>query len=512
MFKLFTTTEKPGSCHSRSKTLQHIHSSNENINAFPGSATTVNGYAFDLIEPTSADLTALTQHEESSGAPLTEPTKSHQRTLTEQIRSAGDLPPLVTQASKSGPHPASPFAPPTPNSPAQLKQLSSPREQSGQSSSPRAQRSSIFTGDQDTEGKAGEKAGRLADWFKGESESISIGILPSPTKEKADLHNTMAPSSDIRPTSFLQRSQTAQTVPKPTMASRFSFLANRVSSPKPTLHSANTNDELINMDISTALLPTGSVDPISPAAFKDLQRKAEGLLLRLQAAYKEQTISLGDMTAEKETLAEETQSAQTTARHLKVQLDDMSTKLAEQDEAMMNLVDELAQEKLARREEEEARRRMEHTPPPTANHLRISLENTVSDLGLDSEDDSPAESVFSTGTETYSPAMSMSSVSTTGSPELYHAPDFQAASPSPGPARLRLPTRQPTKGRSALRQDNVTEEPRQSTCTTCASVPARQAWTIVGVLKEENENLKERVVELEGVLDGCLDVVSALSC
>lgn len=516
MFKVFTTSEKPGSSHNRFKTLEHIHSSNENINASPGSATIVHGYRFDLIEPISVNPTALTQHEQSIGAPLAEPTKSHQRTLTEQIRSARDLPPLVTEASKSELHPASSFAIPTLNSPTQLKQLSSLREQSGQSSLPMAQRSSIFTGDQNTQSKAGEKVGKLADWFKGESEPISIGILPSPTKEKADLLDTMAPSSDIRPATLLQRTPTAQTISKPTMASRFSFLANRVSPPKSTPQSSNANDELINMDISTVLLPTSSIDSISPAAFKTLQQKAESLLLRLQAAYKERTISLRDMAAEKETLAEETQGAKMTARHLKTQLEDLSTKLTEQDEAMMDLVDELAEEKLARREEEEARRRslgiVEHIPPATSSHLRISLENTVSDLGLDSEDDSPAESVSSTRIDTYSPTMSMSSVSTMGSPEAYHAPDFQAASPSPGPARLCLPTRPTTKGRSALRQDGIVEEPSQSACANCNGVRASEAWSVVGILKEENANLKERVVELEGALDGCLDVVCRLSC
>ena len=516
MLKLFTATEKPASPHSRSKTLQHIRSSSETLNASSGSTTIVNGHKFDLIEPTSVKPTTLTQPEIFIRAPLTEPTKTHQRTLTEQIRSARDLPPLVTQASELEIRPTSSFHIPTLNSLTQLKEPQSSTEQARPSSPTRAKRLSIFTGDKATQGKTVQKVGKLADWFQGESEPISIGIVPSPTKEKADPFDTMASYSDIRPTSLLQRYPTVQTVSKPTMASRFSFLASKVSSLKPTPQPLDVNDDLMNMDISTALLRTSSAAPFSPAAFKDLQQQAEGLLLRLQAAYKERTSSLRDMAAEKETLAEETQSAETRACHLKTQLDNMSARLDEQDGAMMNLVDELAQEKLARREEEEGRKRsirvVAKTVPSTTAHPRISLENTISDPDFESEDESSVESVFSTRNGTYSPTMSMSSISTPGSPEAYHAPELQPAPPMPRAARLRLPTSQPIKGRPALHRDGIVEEPIQLTCANCNGVRVSEAWTVVGVLKEENANLKERVGELEGALDGCLDVVCRLSC
>ncbi len=514
MFRLFTTTESPATSHNRSKTLQHIYSSSETINASSASTNTVNGHK-PGTQPTSVNPAALTQHGRFIGASTAEPTESHQQILTEQIRSAREFPPLVTQASKSELYPPSSFAIPTLNSLTQLWEPQSSLEQSHQSSPTRVKRPSIFTGDRNPPGKAGEKVGKFADWFKGESEPISIGILPSPVKEKADLLVTMAPSSDIRPAIFLQRSPTAPIVSKPTMASRFSFLTNRVSSPKPTPQTFDANDELMNMEIGTALLPTGPLEPISPVAFKNLQQKAEGLLLRLQTAYKERTGSLHDMAAEKEVLAEETQGATTRARHLKTQLDNMSTKLDEQDEAMMNLVDELAQEKLARREEEEARRRslkaMEHIPPPATPHQRLSLEDTIIESGFESEDDSSAESIFTTTYGTYSPTTSMSSISTPGSPEAYHAPECQPTTTTPRAARLHLQTGHPAKGKPASRQDGIVEEPSQLTCANCNSVQASEAWSILGVLKEENANLKERVGELEGALDGCLDLVCRLS-
>lgn len=480
----------------------------------------MNGHQFNFIEPTSVKPAALTQHEMLIGAPLTAPTKSHQRTLTEQIRSTQHLPPLVTQASESklGPHASYPIH--TLDSPsrgfARLPEPQPSPQQTRVSSPTRARRLSVIKGDKYTQGKPGEKVGKLADWFKGESEPISIGVLPSPTKEKSDPLDTMAPTSEIRPTSFLQRSSTSQTTPKPTVASRFSFLASKVSLSKPTPSQYDLGDELMDMDISTALNSTGTADPYSPAAFKNLQQRAEGLLSRLQAAYKERTISLRDMAAEKETLVEETQGAETRARHLKTQLDDMSAKLAEQDEAMMNLVDDLAREKLARQEEEEARKRSlkavaPTTPPTSAGHSRFSLENTGSESSFDSEDDSSVESLFSRRDGTSSPTMSMSSVSTSNSPEANHAPDGQIPLSIPRAARTRLTTNHFHKGTSAFCPNDIAEEPIQSTCTNCNGVQAPEAWSVVGSLKVENAELKGRVEDLESALDGCLDVVNRLS-
>ncbi len=361
--------------------------------------------------------------------------------------------------------------------------------------------------------KSGEMAGKLADWFRGESESINIGILPSPTKEKTDpIHSSC---SEMGPTPLLQRKSTASAPFKPGMASRLSFFSSKVSSTKAATNSVDLNDDLIELDISAVLIPSESPDPYSPAAFKSLQQRAESLLLRLRSAYKERTISLRDIVAEKEALVEETESAETRARQLKTQLDEVSAKLAEQDEAMMNLVDELAQEKLARREEEEARKRsirlVEHAGPPRTSDRRISLSNTVSDSGFESEDDSSAESVFSRRNGAYSPTLSMSSVSTNNSPEAYHTPDFPPPLSLPQAARLRSVPNHAAKGTRPFQQRDIAEEPTQPTSASRSGAQASEAWGVVRLLKEENSCLKQRVGELEGALDGCLDLVSNLS-
>jgi hypothetical protein len=515
MFKIFSGAEKSPSSPNRSRTLAHLHSSDHDAVATSASTTTVNGLQFDFILPSLVPIQSSRQNEAAIGP--TGPTKSHQRTLTEVSRSTQNLPPLITRPSESRPAPPSNISGITPFNPATpFDEFQVSLEQSRQSLPTRSNQPSLFTRDNTAQGKAQEKVEKLADWFKGESRPISIGITPSAIKEKADPLDIPAVCSDLRPTSLIQRRLTTQSLSKSAMASRFSFFNSKASLAKPTPQSIDVHDDLLDGDLTTALFPNGPADPSSSAAFKDLQQQAETLLLRLQTAYRERTMSLHEMSSEKAAVAEEAEGAETRARYLKIQLDDMSVKLAEQDEAMMNLVDELAQGKLARREEEEARKRtirlVDHHQTPRAGRKRTSCSSTVSDSGFESEDDISAESVFSRRNGAHSPTMSMSSVSTTSSPETYHTIDLQLPRSTPQAARLRVPSSQTiVKGQPPFYQHNIPEGIAQSSCPNCEGVRASEAWSVVSVLKEENTGLKHRVGDLEGALDGCLDVVGRLS-
>lgn len=515
MFKIFSGAETSSSSHTRSKTLSRLNAPSYDTVAPSAPTTTVNGLRSDFMAPSLATSKPSLQHE--TAITLTEPTRIHQRTLTELSRPTQNLPPLVTSSIKS----ESSITSNTSELPSldwntSFANFQVSPDQSQQSSPSRSNRLSLFTGDRATQDKSQDQTGKLADWFKGESEPISIGIIPSPTKERVDPLNIPVGRSEIRPTSLLQRKSTAQLPPKPAMASRFSFFNSKASLARSPSEALNTHDDLLDMNLGGALFPNGPVDVLSSASFKDLQQQAEVLLMRLQKAYRERTTSLREIIAEKETLAEEAEGAEMRARHLKIQLDDMSVKLAEQDVAMMNLVDDLAQEKLARREENEARKRtirlVEHSQTPGADHTRVSCSSTVSDSGFESEDDSSAESVFSRRMGAHSPTMSMSSTSTTSSPDVYHTIDIQLPTSASQAARLRMPSSQTIlKGQPAFYQNNIPEEITPSKCPNCEGVRASEAWSVVSVLKEENMGLKHRVGELEGALDGCLDVVGRLS-
>lgn len=453
----------------------------------------------DIRDP--ALIVAPTHYASIADRPIAEPTKSHQRAVASVTRSSGDLPPLISRSSDSKilSNPRIPLVPQLEPSP-QLESCHSSPQLSRQSSPTRSNRFSILTG------KSEEKTGKLADWFKGESEPISIGIVPSPTKEKGDLLDAIGGSPDTRATNLPHRHSTTQIIPKPAMTKRFSFFSSKASLAKSAPLPHEPNDELLEMDVSAALFPNPNepANPFSPASFKNLQQQAEGLLSRLQTAYKERTVALHDMTAEKETVAEESEGTETRAKHLKMQLDDMTAKFAEQDEVMMNLVDELAKEKQARREDEEARKRtirvIGDVASPGRGNRGLSRSNTVSDSGFESEDDSSADSVFSRRNGAQSPVLSVSSTSTANSPDAYRTHEFHVPASTAQVGLLRLPQGQiATKGAPL------------HPCTNCEGVRASEAWSIVRLLKEENEVLKHRIGELEGALDGCLDVVGRLS-
>ena len=499
MHKPFAHTRNPDHAHTPFPANSLFHTSNSLSSDLYASALPQHVSQHNLESPDPVSIAPSTPYASTADHPIAEPIKSHQRSFANSSRSTGNLPPLINPSPHSRTLSTSqiciiPQFDPSP----QPGSLQHSPQQSRQPSPTRSNRFSLLTS------KSDGKVGKLADWFKGESQPISIGVLPSPTKERSDPPQISDKTSDTGPTNVLQEHSNTQIMSKPAMASRFSFFSSKASLAKPKPPSDEMNDELLEMDVSSALFPNEPANPFSPASFKNLQQQAETLLSRLQAAYKERTIALRDMTAEKETVAEESEGAVTRARHLKMQLDDMTTKFAEQDQAMMNLVDELAQEKQARREDEEARKRsirvVGDLASPSANPRSLSRSNTVSDSGFESEDDSSADSVFSRRNGAHSPILSISSASTTNSPDAYRTHEFHIPASAAQLASLRPPQSQPPTKSTPLHS-----------CTNCEGVRASEAWNVVSILKEENEGLKHRVGELEGALDGCLDVVARLS-
>lgn len=360
------------------------------------------------------------------------------------------------------------------------------------------------------------KTGRkLADWFKGESDPLAFSILPSTAKETSDPLEIM-PTLAASRTSLVQKNS-AQGTPKPPMASRFSFFATKAPPPRTSQQVVDLNEEFLDLDIHNALFPAGPADPFSPAAFKNLVQNAEGLLSRLQTAYKDCKQSVREITIEKETQAEELEGFETRAKLLKLQLDDMAIKLAEQDGAMMNLVDDLAREKQLRREEEEARKRsvMLVKASREAHAERSQRENRFSinsDWSSESGEESSAESVFSHRLGDVSPTMSTSSISTMNSPDSQQPFNFQPMVPlRPGPSPQ--PIFRTTAGSNrgiGIETASCKEESQSLECVSCQGLTTNEAWNVVGVLKEENSALKARVEQMEEALDGCLDVVGML--
>ncbi len=229
-----------------------------------------------------------------------------------------------------------------------------------------------LTGDKDGQIRIAERPKGLSGWFSGSSAPMTVGV---PVEEEPEKFETIpmdpptlapgrSPSPERTPTKLRKKSvvetlQQQTTKPVNTSTSRFAFF----SSPKtPTQQTIQINskldDEYMSLDIGKALFPSGhpsDQDPFSPSAFKNLLTNAEGLLSKLQTAYKVRTLALHDLAAEKEAQAEELEEAETRAKHLKLQLEDMAAQMVSQDQEMIRLKAELVAERKARTEEREAR-------------------------------------------------------------------------------------------------------------------------------------------------------------
>ncbi|KAL8771413.1 MAG: hypothetical protein Q9209_003081 [Squamulea sp. 1 TL-2023] len=346
---------------------------------------------------------------------------------------------------------------------------------------------------------------KLSNWFTGESDPITFALVPSPTREKLDPVDSMIDSLSDDTSTAPEKKATA---PKPPITSRFSLFGLKPPAPKAPVSSSYVHDEWYDLDVKNALLPSNPTEPFSPSTFKNLQQNAERLLSKLQIAYKQRSQALHDVIAEKEAQTEEREGAEMRSRHLKIQLDDMTAKLAEQDKAMMDLVDQLAQEKSARRQVEDNARKDQQTyhtsvrHSPGSSRSRIS---TASDMSIESED-SCAESLFSRHGAA-SPTASMSSVSTMNSPvsELPTSTDRrQITQGSSQESRC-----QPAEKK--LSDQSINSPPFQSSrCINCTGIKESEAWNLVNTMKLENNVLKRRLGQLEGTVDDCLDMVKGL--
>jgi hypothetical protein len=423
-----------------------------------------------------------------------------------------------------------------------------------------------LTGDKEGVIKLAAPRGGLASWFTGSSAPVSVGIPimdqditppstnlssrdPSPERQGAKLKKRPTlPSLDSN--SSMSPPGRAATTAAPT-ASRFTFFSSPKTPSKTQtiqLPTSLNDDEFLTLDISAALFPSGSTaqDPFSPAAFKNLLMNAEGLLLRLQTAYKLRTISLHDLSAEKEAMSEELEEAEMRAKALKSQLEDMAGHVTQADSTIAELATELARERQKREDEREAREKSiamirtngiknkHHSSGASSLDLTISTKDedlgfpsvsrskwrirasAGSELTTEGESDTEEDSVFS---RSRSPTVTSSSVSIAptidSTPEILQA-SFGRIVPNPSHGTQRPKTLQQRStfqkiltGMSSPPAEVVKDRfgeigMGEEGCSNCRGKDASVAWDTVGLLRAENKGLKERVGCLEDAVDGAL--------
>lgn len=190
----------------------------------------------------------------------------------------------------------------------------------------------------------------FGDIFSGESAPIRLGVaLQSPTKEETEFVMDYASHYTARPNSSHRRKVATIEETDSRRKSWFSRKSTASNSVQPGL----ADDEILKIDINSALFPHGPPDAQSPHAFNDLLLNATALVEKMQSAYREKASELASVRPEMEAQSEEVEEVETRSRHLKLQLEGMCRKAEEQDRTMKEMAEQLATEKLRFQEERE---------------------------------------------------------------------------------------------------------------------------------------------------------------
>jgi hypothetical protein len=212
------------------------------------------------------------------------------------------------------------------------------------------------------------------------------------------------------------------------------------------------NDPLLHLDLKSALFPHGAPDPLDPSSFHDLLDNAGSLIARLQSAYKEKASALADLRQEQAAQIDEMDEAETRARHLRMQLEDISSRAADQERQFKLELEVERQKRLA----SEAQWKEAVREEPGITRRRQKSSSSASDSGFESEVDSDAP-------------VNLSSVEVS-------------------------PVLRP-------------EEPFGEKLADRRSCPVKPL-PMAADLRTENQRLKLRVAELEAAVTSCLDLVS----
>ncbi|OTB20152.1 hypothetical protein K445DRAFT_79769 [Daldinia sp. EC12] len=391
------------------------------------------------------------------------------------------------------------------------------------------------------------RAGRRSD----NNSSAKYGTWLSPTPSSAA---DEAVSPNTTPKSSRSSIVTVDTTPKSATQSRFNFFASlttRLTNGTPTTPQTpqEMDDEICNMDIESALFPSPiDRDSFSPAAYKNLQTNAAGLLRKMQDAYRVRAAAVRELEAEREAQGEEMAETELRIRSFKSQLESMAAKAVEQEQAMQQLVAELQAEKTARREAEErllgrgvAGKVLAEGPLITEDlcvdnddegggvdgggggderkRWRNSDGTMRSDLSIDTSagtsvtdgESVEVDSIFSRSRSPTATVTTESEIPPTPSPQQQQQQQQQdllaIRSPHTTKPKPQLSTFQKlVKGISGGNSgDNATDG-----CGNCRGQDASVAWDTVSLLRDENKSLKHRVAQLEVVVEGALDVVNGI--
>ena len=228
---------------------------------------------------------------------------------------------------------------------------------------------------------------------------------------------------------------------------------------------ADKEDELLHLDLEKELFPDGvpSHDLVPSEAYDALISNASRLFLRMQQAYGEKAATLREYRNLEKEDDEELDEAKERARHLKLQLDGMSGKVAESREETRRLRQELSESRHTIKDE------------VSFHGLRVVSAEGEESILFDETRDAPSHS-DADDTESISAASEWSAAPSTSS---FTSMSHKSSSGQHTP-------RSWGNANSAFMRDGHLS------------------------LSEENQRLKARIAELEETVNGCLGLVESL--
>ena len=387
-----------------------------------------------------------------------------------------NLPPLIVQATSPSNQQLSPSSPSKQTSP--TKSIASfITNRSTDTTASKASTAGV-------QAKHTSRASLFGNFFNANtsSEAVNIGSVPSPVhSEEQDCFDEEEEMNTYTKPSRLKQLSTAQTSSKSSRFAWFTPKASALTSSKTqtTAPSITTTfDPLLNLDINSSLFPHGPSDPFDPTSFNDLLTNAEALISRLQAGYKSKCAALDALRAELDVQDEELDEAETRARHLRTQLEEMGRKREEAERVNEELTDTLLRERRLWMEEEEKRRRSvrrarsDDEADRGAVRSRRATGSTNSDSGFESE------------------------------PEGEEGASAFCGQAGMVGREINLHRQEAQKSRFVRMSSKEGNGGEVRSCRNYQGGSGTQD------LKSENHMLKMRVAELEDAVEGCLDLMN----
>ena len=353
----------------------------------------------------------------------------------------------------------------------------------------------------------------LTDLLQGSSAPVTFGLVPSPKKEQPSGPSPFGPngrssvaSSPTRP-AHVRRGSTLQAA-----ASFLGLSSNRPGSVSSSRQSraldiesldeeSHNGDDIQNLDLEAELLPEGrpSGHEAKAAGYDSLLGNSERLSMRLREAYSAKVWEVRAMHEMQKAEMEEMEQAKTRERHLKMQLSEMAGCVAKREDDVKALISEIEREKEKRAGTESALRKERSIRVVDSNAGESSVKEHSGPLKPKMPE---REKIFSADSAERELRMREGDDICDSSDEG-HSDGGSIFDRSTPPSEASCPSTAPDSEAVA----NHVSEQRVSQRKSMIWEEAAPYLPPESLLRDENQQLRKRIAELEETVQMCLGLV-----